>query len=144
MTETSTKTATLVGLALGHYCPVTNFYKTSDDTYLLVTVNQLDAVGTLEEMGVDLTEAGIPTAHLRKSHIRSQPTYVLLADAETRVIDADGNHENGMTPLATYPPGTGFGEALAQLGYELINEEAVDVVDERTDDNEADPERVVY
>lgn len=117
--------AVLVQAALPQYAPVTNHYKCDDGHHLLVTVNQLDAVECLRAVGL-LDGLPVPEVNIRRSHLRGQPTHVFLADETARVIDADGDPSNGMTPLATYPAGTSFDEALAALGYAVDGETGVE------------------
>lgn len=109
-----TNTATLVASNLAQFCPVTNHYACSDGSYLLVTVKSLgSATGLLETViGISLP---------LKSEQMPTGTEVFRADESAVVLDADGDPANGMTPLLTLPDGTSFADALAQLGYTLVD-----------------------
>ncbi|MGW0039814.1 DUF7572 family protein [Gordonia sp. NPDC003376] len=117
-----TETATLAQEYLPQFCPVTNFYSCSDGTYLLVTVNQLDAVGTLTQLGI-LDEIGVAPTQISRAQVRAQPTIVFAANEHAQVIDADDDPSNGMTPLMVLDPGTTFADALAAAGYTLTTTE---------------------
>ena len=113
--------ATLVQENLSHFCPVTNFYATSDGKHLLVTYPRLDVLGTLaglSGMSETLRAIGLADVPIRRSHIGLR-TEVFLADENAVVLDADGNPANGMTPLLRCESAIPSADALAQLGYTL-------------------------
>jgi len=106
-------TAVLVAEGLSRFCPVTNLYACSDGRHVLVTVKSpIDVAGSVE----DLLGLTIP---ISRSHA-PKGTEVFLSDARGRVLDADGDPANGMTPLAKLDNGTSFEAALAAVGYELV------------------------
>lgn len=77
-----TSTATLLAENLTRFCPLTNLYECSDGTYLLITVNHLDALGTLVDIAERdgwLDELGVSGAPIMVAQVRSQPTEVFAA-----------------------------------------------------------------
>lgn len=113
MTETHSTAAVLVD-NMPSYCPVTNLYQCSDGKYLLVTVKSpIDVEQSLES----LIGQHVP---ISRSHA-PRGTEVFLADERGRVLDADEDLANGMTPLEKFPPGTTHVSALAQMGYEVTD-----------------------
>lgn len=103
-------TATLVAENVSQFCPVTNHYKCSDGTYLLVTIPRLSADMVLDMLGVR-----VPIVALHLPNVAD----VFLADEDAVVLDADGDPSNGMTPLVSVPGCEVFAEALATSGYTL-------------------------
>jgi hypothetical protein len=91
------------------FCPITNHYHCSDDTWLLVTVASWNLGDPMEFFGIP-----VPIAHIQL------PTAVdiFLSDENQNVLDADGDPANGMTPLASFEVDT-HEAALAALGYEV-------------------------
>lgn len=77
------------------WVPDTRLYRLDDDRYLAVSV-------------ID--------------YYTATGTEVFLCDERGQPIDADGNPANGLTPLATFPPGTSHADALTQLGYQVTVE----------------------
>ena len=116
-------TATLKAENLSTYCPVTNLYECSDGRHLLVTYPHIDVLGSMKNMGIAdaLTELGMRVTPMSLSHIHSIPTTVILADENGIAIDADGDPQNGLTALAEYPPGATVEDALAALGYRIVD-----------------------
>lgn len=84
-----TKTAALLRENLSRFCPITNLYECSDGTYLLVTVNHLDAVGTLlgiAERDGWADELGISGTSIMAAQVHSQPTEVFAADVTRQPV----------------------------------------------------------
>lgn len=102
-------TAELITENLPQFCPVTNHYHCSDDTWLLVTVARMDVGETLEFFGVavPIAQIQLPTA-----------VDVFLSDEDQNILDADGDLSNGMTPIGSFEVDT-HEAALAELGYEV-------------------------
>ena len=98
---------TLVREAMSRYAPTTNLYLLDDGRHVLITVPEQhmpvprDLAVVIDRIRVDDYEAG--------------PTVVYLADERGRVVDADGDPANGMTPLHVLDPGTDFEQALAYI-----------------------------
>lgn len=104
--------AELISEALPQFAPTTNHYRLADGRYVLVTV-------PADEMPVP--EGVLPiVSGFKVTRIEPGPTTVFLADEEARVLDADGDPANGMTPLHTFPVGTTHEQALQALGDELV------------------------
>lgn len=103
-------TATLINENVGGYCPVTNHYLCDDGTYLLVTAKTvwLPAPAIFHQA----TGTPIPVA---PGHI-PYGADIFLSDENLRVVDADGNLENGMTPFATFDGNLTHEEALGLIG----------------------------
>ncbi len=95
-------------------CPITKLYSCSDGQFVLVTVKEpeLMPVPPAETLG------GIPIIINESQAPRGAE--VFRSDARGRVLDADGDPANGMTPLATLDDGTSFEAALSAVGYELV------------------------
>ena len=102
-------TAELVQANLSRYCPITNLYKCSDDTYLLVTLPSLDVGGTLTSLGFIMP--------ILETHLNNEVD-VFLSDEDGTVLDYDGDPSNGMTPINSFEVLT-HADALAALGYDL-------------------------
>lgn len=119
-----TKTATLLAENLTHFCPVTNHYQCSDGRYLLVTYPRVDVLAAIagEALSDALTLLGIAEGPQTLSH---QPanTEVFSSDEAARVLDADGDPANGMTPLLRCDGPVPIADALASLGYTLTEGE---------------------
>lgn len=98
----------LLTAGVGRYAPTTNHYLLDDGRYVLITVPDD------ENMPLPPTIAPVISA-VRVKEIETGPTVVYLSDETGNVLDADGEPANGMTPLATYPPGTSHDEALELL-----------------------------
>lgn len=121
--------AYLVAEALPWHAPVTNLYRTDDDTYYAVLV--LDPFA-MEQHRADW---GI-TVPVAVSHV-PQTVSVYLSDEMGRVIDYDGDPANGLTPILSTNPKSFAGmvvpdlvesdnpyaEALNILGYTLTTTE---------------------
>lgn len=111
-----TETAVLKKAAIGRFCPVTNLYECSDGRHLLVTVKEPwdmgDSVESVTGVRIPISRTHAPTG-----------TEVFLADERGRLIDADGDPANGMTPLKRFDAGTTFEAALSELGYGIAMEE---------------------
>lgn len=113
--EATVTTATLVGQDLSRYCPTTNWYYCGDQNggvFLLVTIPRFDVGPSIEAVtGISLP---ISMAHL--------PTHadVFLSDVDANVLDADGDPDNGMTPLVRVENCDNFAAALAAAGYTLV------------------------
>lgn len=127
-------TAQLVAEALPFRTPVTNLYKTSDDTYYTVTVVDpaaMDAHHTQFGAKVPIVAYHVP-----------RTVSVYLSDETGRVIDYDGNPANGKTPVISTntrsfagmvvpdlvdavndPDRDPYAEALNILGYTLTTTE---------------------
>lgn len=99
--------AELIEVALPQFAPTTNLYRLDDGRYVLVTI-PVDDMPVPE--GVLPIVSGIKVAKTEPG-----PTDVFLADEHGTPIDADGDPTNGLTPLATYPPGTTHDDALRRL-----------------------------
>ena len=98
-----TETATLLRENMARFCPVTNLYECSDGRYLLVTVNHLDAVGTLvgiAERDGWLDELGLSGAPIMAAQVHSQPTEVFAA-AVTREPIYEWQPKPGITDPQT-------------------------------------------
>ena len=99
--------ADLIAAALPQYAPTTNHYRLDDGRHVLVTVPAdvlplpAGVIPIVSGIKVTTTEPG--------------QTEVFLCDADARVLDADGDPSNGMTPLATFPAGTTHEQALEAL-----------------------------
>lgn len=104
------ETAVLVQANLPQFCPVTNLYRGSDDTYWLVTIPSIDVVGTLVHFGIQVP--------ITRAHLPTQVD-VFSADADANVLDWDGDPSNGMTPINSFEAVT-HAEALAAIGYTVI------------------------
>ncbi|MGP3708473.1 DUF7572 family protein [Gordonia paraffinivorans] len=99
--------AYLVAEALPWHAPVTNLYRTEDDTYYAVLV--LDPVA-MEQHRADWG-IKVPVA---VSHV--PPTVsVYLSDENGRVIDYDGDPANGMTPILSTNPRSFAGMVVPDL-----------------------------
>ena len=107
---TEGRTAELMGDDIVGYRPVTNLYLCSDGRCLLVTVP---------------TPMAAPPSFGFGSFTRSsepEPVAVFLADVDGVVLDADGDPANGMTPLALFDDVATHAEALARVGYTLVED----------------------
>lgn len=107
-------TAELLQSDLVQFCPVTNHYRCSDGEltwWLLITVPSFDSASLLSSFGVK-----VPV-------VRAQmPTHVdvFLADESAVVLDADMDPSNGMTALAKIEDCSSHEDALARMGYEMM------------------------
>lgn len=122
MSDTITGTATLVGENLVQFCPVTNHYRCSDGRYLLVTYPRLDVLADMagEALAEALKILCVAEGPQSLSH-QPRNTEVFLADENAVVLDADGDPANGMTPLLRCAGALPIADALAQLGYTLVD-----------------------
>ena len=122
MSDTMADTATLVGENLSQFCPVTNHYRCSDERYLLVTYPRLDVLADIagEALAQALKVLGLAEGPQSLSH-QPRNTEVFLADENAVVLDADGDPANGMTPLLVCDGAVPVADALAQLGYTLVD-----------------------
>lgn len=106
--SSTTGSAVLYAESLPQFAPRTNQYNCGDH-YLLVTVPAAD---------IPVPAGLLPTiGSMKVGEIVCGPTAVFLCDENAQVLDADGDPTNGLTPIATFPPGTTHEDALAALGY---------------------------
>ncbi|AXN53621.1 hypothetical protein HOT82_gp059 [Gordonia phage Ronaldo] len=106
---------------LPSYFPISNLYKViGENTYFIVTVKN----------PIDLLDMFINVGGTTKIRHVDPGVEVFLANELGRVVDADGNLENGLTAIASTDPNTfALGhfpatitthkEALNYLGYEI-------------------------
>lgn len=93
----------LIAENLRQYAPKTNLYRI-EDNYVLITVP--------DEL-LDPVVSRLPAdAGMKVTSVVDPPTEVFLADKNGRLVDADGDPTNGMTPLVRLPAGTSHEEAL--------------------------------
>lgn len=120
--------AHLVLADLAYHCPVSHLYRLSggelDGSHLLVTVKDPAA---LRRIFAEMSTVTMP------SHIDLAVDVFLCDEVAETIYDADGDPSNGMTAYAstdiqtvrvvTLPSSTTtHAEALAQLGYTLVDE----------------------
>ena len=105
------QTAELMAEDIVGYRPVTNLYLCSDDQCLLVMVPSppTDIAGSFGFGSFTLSEDPEPVA-------------VFLADVDGVVLDADGDPSNGMTPLELFYDVATHAQALARVGYTLVED----------------------
>lgn len=97
----------LLAESLPQFAPTTNLYRLDDGRHVLVTAPD-------EVQPVPAALAPILVG-VKVDHTEPGPTTVILCDENATPIDADGDPTNGLTPLATYPPGTTHDDALRRL-----------------------------
>lgn len=121
----TTATAVLVTENLTQYCPITNLYRCSDGKYLLVTFPRLDVLGTLaglSGMAETLAAVGVSPVQVDPIQVAAMSTEVFASDEDGKVLDADGDPANSMTPLLRCDGPTPIADALALLGYTLTDD----------------------
>ncbi|MCH5645181.1 hypothetical protein [Gordonia sp. ABSL49_1] len=117
-----TETATLLAENLSQFCPVTNHYQCSDGKYLLVTYPRLEVLGELANLQImagALAALGLAPGPVSITH-QPKNTEVFLCDGDAVVLDSDGDPANGMTPLLVCDGPLPVADALASLGYTLV------------------------
>lgn len=122
--------ARLVASGLAHHCPVTHLYALHggefDGQFVLVTVKDPDVLAAIF--------AGMAGGGTQRSHVEPNVDVFLTDERAETIIDADGNPENGMNPVASTDPQSialrllprdvsTHAEALAALGYTLTEQE---------------------
>lgn len=112
------KTAVLQQENLPNFAPVTNHYRCSDGTWLLVSIDCAD----LTEFDSLPILGGRPILHTVCAD-----TVVYLADETATVIDADGNPANGLTPIARFDDCDTHADALGRLGYTIAVSNGVSI-----------------
>lgn len=120
--------ARLVATGLAHHCPVTHQYALEggefDGQFVLVTVKDPDVLAAIFAKMSGGTD---------RSHVEPNVDVFLTDERAETIIDADGNPENGMNPIASTDPQSialrllprdvsTHAEALAALGYRPTSE----------------------
>lgn len=115
-------TADLLSTDLAGWAPGTRHYRCSDGRFLAVEASDVPAeaetkvltLGDSPESDAILVLLGKTSAAL---NIVARPTVVFLCGPNGEPVDADENDYDPLTPLARFPAGTTYEQALAELGY---------------------------
>lgn len=96
----------LVSRSIPQFAAATNLYRLTSGRHVLITAPGIDQIPT----GLEFILGGA-----RVGRIEPSPTTIFLADEHGQPVDSDGDPTNGLTPAATFPPGTTHEQAVVEF-----------------------------